>query len=70
MTTHEPERETYLAPVKSSTGENRLDRVIDSPGGGQAQGQAPDEDQLPVPIPELCSHMERSGDDVIPGETE
>ena len=63
MTTIRP----YLAPLQGSTGEDRLDGVVHGPGGGQAQGQAPDQDQLPVAITELCPHMERSGDDVVPG---
>ena len=43
-----------------------LDGVVDGPGDGEKKGQTPDEDQLPVAVPELCPGVERGGDDLVP----
>ena len=58
----------YLTPVQGPAGEDWLDSVVHSPGGGEGQGDAPDEGQLPVAITELCPDMERGGDDMVPGD--
>lgn len=43
-----------------------LDCVVDGPGHGEEEGEAPDENQLPVAVPELGPGVERRGDDLIP----
>ena len=58
----------YLTPVQGPASKDWLDGVVHSPGGGEGQGDAPDEGQLPVSITELCPHMERGGDDMVPGD--
>ena len=43
-----------------------LDSVVHGPGHGEQEGEAPDENQLPVSVPELGPGVEWRGDDLVP----